>query len=347
MIETFRQAYPDAILLPQLSIVDIEAYLRGRQWIDDVESVQTVAIAGEGNMNFTLRVTTNTRSLILKQSVPWVAKYPHIEAPWDRVIREARFYHMVSQHSALAQAMPTLLDLDVSARIALFEDLGAGRDGSCLYQGAAWAMSDLEAAVSWLSTLHHTPFDSRCRSALTNRDMRALNHEHIFIFPYQAENGIDLDAITPGLQAVADSLKQNDALVAAVQALGERFYLSDGSTLLHGDFFPGSWLLTDAGLKVIDPEFAFFGSPEFDVGVLLAHLYLSDQPHTWITRAQELYRHPASFSSSACQQIVGAEIIRRIIGVAQLPLNYGLAGKQDLLTQAAAMVLAPENQALG
>ena len=32
--------------------------------------------AGDGNMNCTVRVTTGTGTLIVKQSRPWVEKYP-------------------------------------------------------------------------------------------------------------------------------------------------------------------------------------------------------------------------------------------------------------------------------
>ena len=41
---------------------------------------------GEGNMNYTLRVRTNGRSIILKQARPWVEKYPVIDAPDERAV---------------------------------------------------------------------------------------------------------------------------------------------------------------------------------------------------------------------------------------------------------------------
>ena len=46
-----------------------------------------IARAGAGNMNLALRVTTRDgRSLILKQGRPWVEKYAHIPAPFERTI---------------------------------------------------------------------------------------------------------------------------------------------------------------------------------------------------------------------------------------------------------------------
>jgi 5-methylthioribose kinase len=39
--------------------------------------------------------------------------------------------------------------------------------------------------------------------------------------------------------------------------------------------FPGSWLKAADGLRVIDPEFCFLGDPEFDCGILAAHLMIA------------------------------------------------------------------------
>ena len=69
-----------------------------------------------------------------------------------------------------------------------------------------------------------------------NRAMRALNHEHMFLFPLRDGNGLDLDAITPGLADAARELAPIAPIVDAVAALGER-YLADG-----GD--TGAWRLS-------------------------------------------------------------------------------------------------------
>lgn len=45
------------------------------------EVVEGVEREGEGNMNCVVRVMTSRRSFILKQSRPWVEKYPGFAAP--------------------------------------------------------------------------------------------------------------------------------------------------------------------------------------------------------------------------------------------------------------------------
>jgi 5-methylthioribose kinase len=126
--------------------------------------------------------------------------------------------------------------------------------------------------------------------------MRALNHAHIFEIPLERDNGLILDDVLPGLQCAADELRSDHDYVAAVRRLGTDVYLADGDSLVHGDFFPGSFLATPAGLKVIDPEFACFGRPEVDGGMFVAHLLLGRQPPAVADRFLNRYLPPAGYS---------------------------------------------------
>jgi 5-methylthioribose kinase len=110
--------------------------------------------------------------------------------------------------------------------------------------------------------------------------------------------------------------------------------------LIHGDLFPGSLLQMGPGqLRVIDPEFSFCGDPEFDIGVFYAHLLLSRHDDGtasfWLQAALEDTPH----SEPLVLQFAGVEIMRRILGVAQLPVRLSLEAKRRLLEQSRAMVL--------
>ena len=74
----------------------ITAYLQAQSWILEGENISSFEVPGEGNMNFTLRITTKRRSFIIKQSRNYVEKYPQIAAPEDRTQREADFYNAIS-----------------------------------------------------------------------------------------------------------------------------------------------------------------------------------------------------------------------------------------------------------
>ena len=338
--EEFQRQYPESYFLDAGDLAGLAAYLLERGWIGPEERLRGAGKAGEGNMNYTLRVTTSERSFILKQARPWVEKYPQIAAPRERALVEGRFYEAVSADAELAAMMPKFLGLDAASHILALEDLGEARDFTTLYQGAALAETQTDALAEYLSKLHCSPGDADRKNAFANRAMRTLNHLHIFDYPLQLENGLDLDAITPGLNESARSLKLDADYVRTVKNLGE-LYLRDGDTLLHGDYFPGSWLQTARGLRVIDAEFCFYGPPEFDLGVAIAHLHLANQRDDLIQRFLSSYRPARPLNRELVWQLAGVEIMRRLIGVAQLPIKIDLEGKTTLLKRSRELVLTP------
>jgi 5-methylthioribose kinase len=273
-------------------------------------------------------------SLILKRANPWVEKYPGIPAPIERSAVEAAFYATVAETLAGA-AMPRLIASDADASAMLLADLGPGADGMGAYAGTPISASELDAIADWMRVLHSLP--SPPDRTLANNAMRALNAEHIFDFPLDPDSGFDCDAIIPGLQAHAYRLKADAAFVSAVQSV-KAIYLDDSpGVLLHGDLYPGSWLTTTQGLFVIDPEFCWVGPREWDVGVLIAHLKLSRQPEAATAQLRARYGEPLDMA--LLNRITGIEIMRRLIGVAQLPLPYGLDTRAALLEEARVLVI--------
>jgi 5-methylthioribose kinase len=141
------------------------------------------------------------------------------------------------------------------------------------------------------------------------------------------------------LQTLALPYKQNTVLKDKIEKLGT-LYLVKGDTLIHGDFYPGSWLKVPSGVKVIDPEFSYFGCREFDIAVILAHLKMAQADEAQINAVLEAYQFITRFNQSTIWAFVGIEIMRRLIGLAQLPLDLTLAEKEALLAEASAYILA-------
>ena len=317
----------------------LESYLKGQGWLRLNEKVVAVEIPGEGNMNFTLRVKTGERSFIIKQSRAYVEKYPQVAAPDTRVLREADFYKLVGTNKELSAQMPDLIGVDTENHVLNLEDLGEGTDFTFLYQeGKTIDEGALNSIIQFAAQLHTSITTKTTNASLKNLEMRTLNHEHIYMYPYLEDNGLDLDDVLPGLQEIALHYKKDEKLKAALKPLGER-YLKDGKSLLHGDYFPGSWLQTEDGIKIIDAEFCFFGDPEFELGVTLSHLKMADQSDEIIHKALAVYQEIAPLDSKLCKQFMAVEILRRILGLAQLPLTINLEKRKELLKEARAILL--------
>jgi 5-methylthioribose kinase len=319
----------------------IERYLLGRALVTRAGLPVGVATAGAGNMNLALRITPAAGpSFILKQGRPWVEKYKQIPAPFERTLVEAAFYAAAHGNARVGHRMPALLHVDRDNHVLVLEDLGGAGDFTSIYAEGRIRPSVVGALLDWLEDLAGVTPAGQDSALFANRAMRALNHEHMFRFPLLGENGLDLDAITPGLAAAAVELKGDRRYGDAVTALGSR-YLADGATLVHGDYFPGSWLETPDGVRIIDPEFCFLGDPEFDCAILAAHAIIARCDPVvleMITASAE----SRSLDLSLVAGYAGVEIMRRLIGVAQLPLICGIDRKRTLLQRSRRLVVEPE-----
>lgn len=338
--------YPGEFFLRPDALAVAE-YLQSRNWLRAGETVQSVERAGEGNMNCVLRVRSTVgsseRSLILKQSRPWVEKYPSIAAPWERALWEARFYEVVATVPVVAGFLPALLGFDTGEYLLVLEDLGAAQDFSFLYAGGSLEEAVQRSLLDFLVALHSSFRSPELAGRFENRAMRRLNHEHIFALPLRAHNGLDLDAITRGLGALAEQLMGDRRYVEAVAALGEHYLAQEGDCLIHGDFFPGSWMKPGERIRVIDPEFCFYGLAEWDLGVMAAHLYLTGHSESRVAGLLAAYERQAPLDTRLAGQFAGVEIMRRLIGVAQLPLAADLGRKAEWLALSRSLVLENES----
>jgi len=312
---------------------ELTSYLHQQQFIDETDQVIAIDKPGEGNMNFVARITTEKMSLILKQANAYVQKYPHIAAPIERLLVEARFYQTIQHSKDLAAFMPALLGVDADSHILVLQNFNHAVDYTYLYSKNNFLTdAELSKAVDFLNQLHQISL-AKLDGYPSNLLLRQLNHEHMFRYPFLLDNGFDLNSVQVGLQELALRYKTDKNLKFRIEKLGEG-YLTPDISLLHGDYYPGSWLKTAEGFKVIDPEFSFVGSREFEVGVLLAHLKMTTAPIHQLTNLSKEYLANRRFNWNLCYQFAGVEIMRRIIGLAQLPLQFTVSEKEVLLNEA-------------
>ena len=235
--------------------------------------------------------------------------------------------------------MPALLGMDPINNILALEDLGHASDYTHLYgMRTKLTANEIKSLAVYLTNLHHSFYKENLDDEFQNIEMRTLNHQHIFAYPFMEDNGFNLDNVQDGLQEVAGPYKSDNELKDIILNVG-KLYLSKGHYLLHGDFYPGSWLKGENGLKIIDPEFCFYGPFEFDLGVMMAHLIMTRHEDHVIEDLYNHYTPRESINKSHLHWFTGIEIMRRLIGLAQLPLALDLNEKKELLRYARQLIL--------
>ena len=79
--------------------------------------------------------------------------------------------------------------------------------------------------------------------------------------------------ISPENEGFAEEFLYRDGALRREAALLRDGFMNHAQALLHGDLHTGSIFVGNAGVKVIDPEFAFYGPMGYDIGNVLGNLF--------------------------------------------------------------------------
>lgn len=240
----------------------------------------TVEEIGDGNINYVFRVTdkNNQRRLIVKQADKLLRSSGR---PLDikRAVREGRALERLNE--VVPNYTPKIYAVDEEMAIIIMEDISEYRNlrhvlSKC--QQLPQLANDLSEflAVSLVSSTDLVMEASRKQleqAFYSNVEMREISEDLVFTEPYN--NQKQRNQIFPGNEAfVQKHLYEHEALIMEVASLRYHF-MNHGQALLHGDLHSGSIFVSQNGLKVIDPEFAFYGPAGYDIGNVVAHLLLA------------------------------------------------------------------------
>lgn len=221
---------------------------------------EPVRVSG-GSLNFVWRVHCAAGSVIAKRAPPYVAAAPAILLSADRLLFEARALRLfdggaLAHLSSDAVRPPKLLGFSRRAWLLLEEDVGEGEN----LAAAPTSLTLFDRLGRFIAALHA----ESCDSPQLRRGFRNLAVQQTRLHSQYTQV-----AAFARRAAAADAARLGEAAVE----LGTRL-LAPGRCLIMGDLWPDSLLLRGGGLRIIDWEFAHFGSPAQDVAHLLAHLTL-------------------------------------------------------------------------
>lgn len=286
----------------------LPAYMRSKAaelpaWFDTAATLKVTELS-DGNLNAVYRVSTATASLILKQGLPYLRVAGEA---WPLSAARAGFEALALEWQwRLARgSVPEPYFFDAQMCVNIVEDL---RD----YRVARQPMIDrLEIAGLGATIggfLAKTLFGTsdfalktgdkkRLQAQFCNVELCGITEDLIFTEPFEAQlldgkaNRNHFDA---GVTAALEAMQGDQPLKLEVARLKHHF-MTAGQALLHGDLHTGSIMVGSGEIRVIDPEFAFYGPMGFDLGVFIANLYLNalaqrgHSPDQAATRAYQAY----------------------------------------------------------
>ena len=107
----------------------------------------------------------------------------------------------------------------------------------------------------------------------TNPELCKITEDLVLTEPYHDYKGRNI--ITAGNEEfVKCSLYEDEALHAEVASLRLNF-MNNAQALLHGDLHSGSIFINEQEIRILDPEFAFYGPMGYDIGNVIGNLFFA------------------------------------------------------------------------
>jgi 5-methylthioribose kinase len=235
---------------------------------------------GEGRTNLVFIVEGPDGAVCVKQSLPYVrALGEGAPLPPERAIYEEAALHLYFRFTP--GLVPRVLHYDSELFLLVMERLAPHitlRRG--IIEGATFPLLAehlgrfLAEALFRTSDLAMPATEKKERVAFFcgNAEICRISEEQIFTEPYASAEPARWTS--PQLDDIARAIQADAPLKRAVAVLKLKF-MTEPQALLHGDLRVGSIMVTQDDTRVIDPEYAFFGPPGFDIGKLLASLLMA------------------------------------------------------------------------
>ena len=238
----------------------------------------TVKEIGDGNINYIFKVENKIdgKSIVLKQADkllrssgrPLDLTRSKIEANILRIENDLA-PHFVPEIYFYDEIMCVLAMEDISEYKNLRTELVAGK----IFPNFADNISEFLSRTLLLTTdLFMNKFEKKKNvKEFINPELCDISECLVFTEPY--DNNRNRNIITAGNEEfVENTLYKNEDLHFAILKLREKF-MNYSQSLIHGDLHSGSIFINEKGIKIIDPEFSFYGPMAYDIGNVIGNLY--------------------------------------------------------------------------
>ena len=238
----------------------------------------TVKEIGDGNINYIFKVENKIdgKSIVLKQADkllrssgrPLDLTRSKIEANILRIENNLA-PHYVPEIYFYDEIMCVLAMEDISEYKNLRTELIAGK----IFPNFADNISEFLSRTLLLTTdLFMNKFEKKKNvKEFINPELCDISECLVFTEPY--DNNKNRNIITIGNEEfVENMLYKNEDLHFAILKLREKF-MNYSQSLIHGDLHSGSIFINEKGIKIIDPEFSFYGPMAYDIGNVIGNLY--------------------------------------------------------------------------
>jgi 5-methylthioribose kinase len=270
----------------------VRTYPKAPDFLDVTRSLAAAELS-DGNLNAVFRVYEKdnpSKSVLLKQGLPYlrVAGESWPLSP-ERAGFEARA--LAHEYTFAPGLVPQPYWFDETMNINAMEDLRNHQVmRKPMMSGVRYENLGVTIGRFLASTLFGSSdfgMEAKAKKQLAkhfaNGELCEITEDLILMEPFEPklfDGKENRNRFNPLITDALADLQNDKDVKGSVAHLKYRF-MTCGQALLHGDLHTGSIMASapdqngQADIRVIDPEFAFFGPMGFDIGLFIANLFLN------------------------------------------------------------------------
>lgn len=232
---------------------------------------------GDGNINYIFRVTdTETgKSVVMKQADKFLRSSGR---PLDLERNRIEAEILKIQGELAPRFVPKVFKYDEVMYVIVMEDISNYKNlRKELLDGKIFPNFADEISTFLVETLLPTTdliLDSAIKKdrvkKFINKELCDISECLVFREPYVNDKGRNI-VLPENLEFVKEKLYDDIELRVEAAKLKNNF-MNNAQALIHGDLHSGSIFINQNGLKVIDPEFSFYGPMGYDIGNVIGNL---------------------------------------------------------------------------
>lgn len=266
--EHFRMSVEDAVnYTKDFGIFSKDAKLRGEE-------------IGDGNINYIFRVIEDStgKSVVLKQADKFLRSSGR-PLDLDRNRIEAEILKLEGEYAP--GFVPKVYRYDDIMCVIVMEDISAYKNlRKELISGKIFPKFADEISSFLVDTLLPTTDLVLDRGEKKDRVREFVNVElcdisECLVFTEPYVNDKDRNIVIPENKEFVEKYLYNDIELRGEVAKLKNNFMNNAQALIHGDLHSGSIFINKDGMKVIDPEFAFYGPMGYDIGNVIGNLFFS------------------------------------------------------------------------
>lgn len=234
---------------------------------------------GDGNVNYIFRVNDDKNSVIVKFSDEYIrgSSTRKLSSVRSRIETEILNYQFKLSDGLAPEiysysekenfiVMEDLSDYKVLREAVKLKEIypGFGKEVAKFLYNTLFKTTDLVMDIKEKKEIV---------ARFVNYDMCEISERLVFTEPYMNNQGLN-SFTEENKNFIEKNIINNKELLLEVAKLKQKF-MTKSESMIHGDLHSGSIFINEHGIKVFDPEFAFYGPMGYDIGNILASLIIS------------------------------------------------------------------------